>query len=107
MPPPPIEPGEHPIEHVVKLKVDGQRLDQYLAAQFPDFSRDSAACFKCRCAPVSTTTGGTAGASCLRNSTACMDFSGPLAPVFGGEGTSLNPVHFNVSIRRWMSMFTL
>jgi 23S rRNA pseudouridine1911/1915/1917 synthase len=36
---PPIEPGEHPVEHVVKLKVDGQRLDQYLAAQFPDFSR--------------------------------------------------------------------
>jgi 23S rRNA pseudouridine1911/1915/1917 synthase len=36
---PPIEPGEHPIDHVVKLKVDGQRLDQYLAAQFPDFSR--------------------------------------------------------------------
>ncbi len=37
--PPPVEPGDHPIEHVVKLKVDGQRLDQYLAAQFPDFSR--------------------------------------------------------------------
>jgi 23S rRNA pseudouridine1911/1915/1917 synthase len=36
---PPIEPGEHPIDHVVRLKVDGQRLDQYLAAQFPDFSR--------------------------------------------------------------------
>jgi len=36
---PQIEPGEHPIDHVVKLKVDGQRLDQYLAAQFPDFSR--------------------------------------------------------------------
>jgi 23S rRNA pseudouridine1911/1915/1917 synthase len=36
---PPIEPGEHPIDHVAKLKVDGQRLDQYLAAQFPDFSR--------------------------------------------------------------------
>lgn len=39
MPPPQIEPGDHPIDHVVKLKVDGQRLDQYLAAQFPDFSR--------------------------------------------------------------------
>jgi 23S rRNA pseudouridine1911/1915/1917 synthase len=36
---PQIEPGEHPIDHLVKLKVDGQRLDQYLAAQFPDFSR--------------------------------------------------------------------
>src|SRR5437870_1890619 len=39
MTPPPIEPGEYPIEHVVELKVDGQRLDQYLAAQYPDFSR--------------------------------------------------------------------
>lgn len=37
--PPPIEPGEHPFDHVVKLKVEGQRLDQYLALQFPDFSR--------------------------------------------------------------------
>jgi 23S rRNA pseudouridine1911/1915/1917 synthase len=37
--PPPVGPGEHPFDHVVKLKVDGQRLDQYLAAQFPDFSR--------------------------------------------------------------------
>jgi 23S rRNA pseudouridine1911/1915/1917 synthase len=37
--PPPTEPGEHPIEHVARLKVDGQRLDQYLAAQHPDFSR--------------------------------------------------------------------
>lgn len=36
---PQIEPGDHPIDHVVKLKVEGQRLDQYLAAQFPDFSR--------------------------------------------------------------------
>src|SRR5436309_3822631 len=36
---PQIEPGEHPIDHVVRLKVDGQRLDQYLAANFPDFSR--------------------------------------------------------------------
>jgi 23S rRNA pseudouridine1911/1915/1917 synthase len=36
---PQIEPGEHPIDHVVQLKVDGQRLDQYLAAQFSDFSR--------------------------------------------------------------------
>jgi 23S rRNA pseudouridine1911/1915/1917 synthase len=36
---PPVGPGEHPFDHVVKLKVDGQRLDQYLAAQFPDFSR--------------------------------------------------------------------
>jgi 23S rRNA pseudouridine1911/1915/1917 synthase len=35
----PISPGEHPFDHVVKLKVDGKRLDQYLAAQFPDFSR--------------------------------------------------------------------
>jgi 23S rRNA pseudouridine1911/1915/1917 synthase len=37
--PPPVSPGEHPFDHVVKLKVDGKRLDQYLAAQFPDFSR--------------------------------------------------------------------
>ena len=37
--PPAVGPGEHPFDHVVKLKVDGQRLDQYLAAQFPDFSR--------------------------------------------------------------------
>jgi 23S rRNA pseudouridine1911/1915/1917 synthase len=37
--PPPTGPGEHPFDHVVKLKVDGQRLDQYLAAQFTDFSR--------------------------------------------------------------------
>jgi 23S rRNA pseudouridine1911/1915/1917 synthase len=36
---PSVEPGEHPVDHVAKLKVDGQRLDQYLAAQFPDFSR--------------------------------------------------------------------
>ncbi len=36
---PPVGPGEHPFDHVVKLKVDGQRLDQYLAGQFPDFSR--------------------------------------------------------------------
>jgi 23S rRNA pseudouridine1911/1915/1917 synthase len=36
---PQIEPGEFPVEHVVKLKVDGQRLDQYLAAQSEDFSR--------------------------------------------------------------------
>jgi 23S rRNA pseudouridine1911/1915/1917 synthase len=34
-----VEPGEYPIDHVVKLKADGQRLDQYLAARFPDFSR--------------------------------------------------------------------
>src|SRR5207247_5032730 len=37
--PPPAGPGEHPFDHVVKLKVDGQRLAQYIAAQFPDFSR--------------------------------------------------------------------
>jgi 23S rRNA pseudouridine1911/1915/1917 synthase len=37
--PPPTEPGEHAVDHVARLKVDGQRLDQYLAAQFPDFSR--------------------------------------------------------------------
>ncbi len=37
--PSPAAPGEHPFDHVVRLKVDGQRLDQYLAAQFPDFSR--------------------------------------------------------------------
>ena len=36
---PPIGPGVHPFDHVVRLKVNGQRLDQYLAAQFPDFSR--------------------------------------------------------------------
>src|SRR2546421_9095517 len=36
---PQIEPGEYPNDHVAQLKVDGQRLDQYLAAQFPDFSR--------------------------------------------------------------------
>jgi 23S rRNA pseudouridine1911/1915/1917 synthase len=36
---PQIEPGDYPVNHVVQLKVDGQRLDQYLAAQFPDFSR--------------------------------------------------------------------
>jgi 23S rRNA pseudouridine1911/1915/1917 synthase len=36
---PQIEPGEHPIDHVVQLKIDGQRLDQYLVAQFSDFSR--------------------------------------------------------------------
>src|SRR5436190_12401951 len=38
-PAPPFQPGEHPVDHVARLKVDGQRLDQYLAAQFPDFSR--------------------------------------------------------------------
>src|SRR5436853_6960499 len=37
--PPPAEPGEHALDHVARLKVDGQRLDQYLAAQYPDFSR--------------------------------------------------------------------
>lgn len=36
---PPIEPGDHPVEHVVQLKVDGQRLDHYLVLHFPDFSR--------------------------------------------------------------------
>jgi 23S rRNA pseudouridine1911/1915/1917 synthase len=36
---PQIEPGDCPVDHTVQLKVDGQRLDQYLAAQFPDFSR--------------------------------------------------------------------
>src|SRR5262245_41084937 len=39
VPTPPVGPGEHPFDHVVKLKVDGQRLDLYLAAEFPDFSR--------------------------------------------------------------------
>ena len=37
--PEPIIPGGHPVQHDVKLKVDGMRLDQYLAHQFPDFSR--------------------------------------------------------------------
>jgi len=32
-------PGEPPIEHIVKLKSDGMRLDLYLAHHFPDFSR--------------------------------------------------------------------
>lgn len=32
-------PGEPPIEHLVKLKVEGMRLDQYLAHHYPDFSR--------------------------------------------------------------------
>jgi len=36
---PQIEPGDYPEDHVAGLKVDGQRLDQYLALQFPDFSR--------------------------------------------------------------------
>ena len=36
---PPVGPGEHPFDHIVKLKVDGRRLDQYLVTQFPDFSR--------------------------------------------------------------------
>ncbi|MFO0809392.1 MAG: RluA family pseudouridine synthase [Gemmataceae bacterium] len=39
MPHPPIEPGDHPVEHIAQLKVDGQRLDQYLVLHFPDFSR--------------------------------------------------------------------
>jgi len=36
---PQIEPGEFPEDHIAGLKVDGQRLDQYLAGQFSDFSR--------------------------------------------------------------------
>jgi len=32
-------PGEPPIQHDVKLKVEGMRLDQYLVHHFPDFSR--------------------------------------------------------------------
>jgi 23S rRNA pseudouridine1911/1915/1917 synthase len=36
---PQVEPGDYPVDHVAQLKVDGQRLDQYLAAQFEDFSR--------------------------------------------------------------------
>lgn len=36
---PQIDPGDYPVDHTVNLKVDGQRLDQYLAAQFGDFSR--------------------------------------------------------------------
>jgi 23S rRNA pseudouridine1911/1915/1917 synthase len=32
-------PGDPPTEHVVKLKSDGVRLDQYLAHQFADLSR--------------------------------------------------------------------
>jgi 23S rRNA pseudouridine1911/1915/1917 synthase len=31
--------GEDPIQHVVKSKVEGSRLDQYLVLNFPDFSR--------------------------------------------------------------------
>jgi 23S rRNA pseudouridine1911/1915/1917 synthase len=37
--PPSYLPGEHPVDHVVQLKVDGMRLDQYLVHHFPDFSR--------------------------------------------------------------------
>jgi 23S rRNA pseudouridine1911/1915/1917 synthase len=37
--PPQSEPGDHPVDHVARLKVDGQRLDQYLAALNPDYSR--------------------------------------------------------------------
>ncbi|MFL5331024.1 MAG: RluA family pseudouridine synthase [Gemmataceae bacterium] len=37
--PEPIIPGGHPIPHEVKLKVEGMRLDQYLAHHFTDFSR--------------------------------------------------------------------
>jgi 23S rRNA pseudouridine1911/1915/1917 synthase len=37
--PDPIIPGGHPMPHEVKLKVDGVRLDQYLAHQFTDYSR--------------------------------------------------------------------
>src|SRR5437867_11692436 len=36
---PQIEPGEYPQDHIAGVKVDGQRLDQYLAGQFSDSSR--------------------------------------------------------------------
>lgn len=39
MPDAALRPGEPPIEHDVKLKVEGMRLDQYLVGHFPDFSR--------------------------------------------------------------------
>lgn len=35
----PLQRGEAPIEHEVKLKVEGMRLDQYLAHHYPDYSR--------------------------------------------------------------------
>ena len=35
----PLERGAAPVEHEVILKVDGLRLDQYLARHYTDFSR--------------------------------------------------------------------
>lgn len=34
-----MRPGDPPIEHEVKLKVEGMRLDQYLVGHFPEYSR--------------------------------------------------------------------
>jgi 23S rRNA pseudouridine1911/1915/1917 synthase len=34
-----LPPGQEPIRHEVKVKLEGGRLDQYLALNFPEFSR--------------------------------------------------------------------